>query len=151
RHPSLPGWWQGALETRSELKRYTRLRASRPPTSRVSDWRPQSDRLPLERRLSRPPLLAIAAGRCRSTHRETGKEPAFAANASLGSVCVLRARLEHRVTAAIAKRIPKARNLFIPLSWYRFRSDRRRRLQLDDSAAYRDRNRLRAITGAQLL
>ena len=49
------------------------------------------------------------------------------------------------------RRIPKARNLLIPLSWYRRGSDVRRRSQLDDAAAQRDGDRLRAVAGPELL
>src|SRR5258708_37069477 len=55
-----------------------------------------------------------------------------------------------RIPAALVKRIPKERNFFIPQKWYWQRLLAPSSLQLDDSAPYGDRDRLRSIAGAQL-
>jgi hypothetical protein len=77
---------------------------------------------------------------------------------SLCSPCLLRLppRSENapdcRVTAAIVKRIPQARNLLLPLSWYCVGSVGTLGLsQLDDAATQGYGDCLRAVAGSEFL
>jgi hypothetical protein len=57
---------------------------------------------------------------------------------------------QRRIPASLVKRIPKERNFYIPLKWYCQHLLDPSFLQLDDSATYSDRDRLRSVAGAQL-